>query len=243
MKWFRMYSDLLNDPKVQTLDPVAFKHWINLLCIANNGSPRGSLPDTETLAYQLRISADECALLLQTLNTQGLLDMSESGVSPHNWHARQYASDNVTLRTKKHREHGGNVPGTFQSRSGKRSMERSGNENGTPPDNREQNTDTEIPPKSPDGFDQWWSAYPKKDDKERAIRKWRNMSKKDQVAATLGLEPWLKSHPVSATNFYPGGAVWLNNRRWEDPDPDPVPHNASRGWSMPTGDVYLDQSE
>ncbi len=45
MRWFRFYSEVLDDPKVQGLSLGLFKMWINLLCIAarNDGYlPAGS---------------------------------------------------------------------------------------------------------------------------------------------------------------------------------------------------------
>jgi hypothetical protein len=33
-QWLRLYTDLINDPKVQLLPAEDFKGWINILCIA-----------------------------------------------------------------------------------------------------------------------------------------------------------------------------------------------------------------
>ena len=41
-KWFRLYNDVINDPKVQRLDGETFKAWINILCLASKGG--GVLP-------------------------------------------------------------------------------------------------------------------------------------------------------------------------------------------------------
>jgi hypothetical protein len=35
MKWLRLYSDVVSDPKVQRLPGEKFKAWVNLLCVAS----------------------------------------------------------------------------------------------------------------------------------------------------------------------------------------------------------------
>ena len=42
-QWLRLYDDVLDDPEVQRLPPDLFKHWVNLLCLANKGTLRGTL--------------------------------------------------------------------------------------------------------------------------------------------------------------------------------------------------------
>ncbi len=51
-RWFRVYEDLVDDPKVQRLDPSCFKALINLWCLASaNG---GSWPHPP---HRLKLSA------------------------------------------------------------------------------------------------------------------------------------------------------------------------------------------
>lgn len=104
MDWLRLYSGVLNDPKVQRLPLSAFKGWINLLCLANESEPRGSLPGQEELAFALRLSDGEATELVDRLKSAGLLDECDGVLSPHNWDGRQYASDDVNARVARHRE-------------------------------------------------------------------------------------------------------------------------------------------
>jgi hypothetical protein len=59
MKWLRLYSDVVSDPKVQRLAAERFKAWINLLCVA--GQHDGILPPMADLAFTLRIAEDKIA--------------------------------------------------------------------------------------------------------------------------------------------------------------------------------------
>ena len=118
MKWFRLYDDVLDDAKVQQLDPKLFKNWINILCIASKNEPRGMLPSLEDLSFRLRLSMKNLTAVIAELEQTGLLDsIGESGLSPHNWTERQRSSDNVANRVRKHREKQlGNVTETLLAR-------------------------------------------------------------------------------------------------------------------------------
>lgn len=103
MKWFRFYSDALEDPKVQRLPGDLFKTWVNLLCLANKSEDRGHLPPAEDIAFALRMDTDTLTAQLDELATRGLLDEGETGLAPHNWQGRQRKSDDVTARVQEHR--------------------------------------------------------------------------------------------------------------------------------------------
>jgi hypothetical protein len=83
MKWLRLYSDVVSDPKVQRLAAERFKAWINLLCVA--GQHDGILPPMADLAFTLRIAEDKIASLRADLVEKGLIDALHSaqlGVTP-----------------------------------------------------------------------------------------------------------------------------------------------------------------
>lgn len=103
MNWFRFYHEALDDPKVQRLPPDLFKFWVNLLCLANRGRPRGALPPVADVAFALRVSEAEAASMLAELARRELLDRAGDGYAPHGWRKRQHESDDVTARVRKHR--------------------------------------------------------------------------------------------------------------------------------------------
>ncbi len=103
MKWFRFYSDALDDPKVQRLPGDLFKAWVNILCLASRYS--GTLPPMEDMKFALRLSEAKITTLLDELAAHGLIDDTGDGLQPHNWKKRQYKSDNVTARVQAHRDH------------------------------------------------------------------------------------------------------------------------------------------
>ncbi len=104
MKWFRLYSEVLHDPKVQRLSPALFKHWINLLCLANEQTPRGTLPAIDDIAFALRVKPSEGVKILTELGRAGLVDQpSEGRACPHNWPERQRNSDDIAARVRHYR--------------------------------------------------------------------------------------------------------------------------------------------
>lgn len=103
MNWFRFYHDVLDDPKVQRLEPALFKAWVNLLCLASKADDRGHLPSVEDIAFALRIPDADAIDVVERLTERGLIDGDWSELVIHNWAGRQKASDNVTERVRKHR--------------------------------------------------------------------------------------------------------------------------------------------
>ena len=89
--WLRLYTGILDDPKVQRLPADQFKGWVNLLCLAKEND--GLLPSIGDTAFRLRISEAEAQSLVEELATRGLLDLTDEGVTPHNWEGRQFISD------------------------------------------------------------------------------------------------------------------------------------------------------
>jgi len=90
MRWFRLYDDVLNDPKVQKLSGETFKLWINVLCIASKHG--GVLPNLDDLAFELRLPTLVCKTEIDTLKAAGLID-GDKRLKPHGWEKRQYKSD------------------------------------------------------------------------------------------------------------------------------------------------------
>lgn len=106
-RWFRMYDEVLDDPKVQRLPAEDFRAWVNLLCLATRNE--GRIPPLEDVAFALRRSLDGARTLLERLRDGGLIDSCSGGEhgkhdAPHGWKKRQYKSDTSTERVKRFRE-------------------------------------------------------------------------------------------------------------------------------------------
>lgn len=101
--WFRMYNEVLDDPKVQKLPAEAFRAWVNILCLACRHD--GELPPITDIAFALRLTESKAADTLQILTDAGLLQVTGDGrYMPHNWNARQYKSDVSNERVARYRK-------------------------------------------------------------------------------------------------------------------------------------------
>jgi hypothetical protein len=87
-RWFRLYDELLHDPKVQMLSDELFKSLVNLWCIASKNG--GVLPDIEQVAFSLRVTTVTAHETVTALFGLGFFDKTKKGLVPHNWSGRQY---------------------------------------------------------------------------------------------------------------------------------------------------------
>ena len=69
-----------------------------------------------------------------------------------------------------------------------------------------------------DGFDDFWSKYPNKQGKDVARKKWRRLSPDDRSSALLVAVAMaaVVASGRRESQYCPGGAVFINQRRWED---------------------------
>jgi hypothetical protein len=215
-RWLRLYDDLVDDPKVQRLPAETFKGLINLWCLASKSG--GILPPHDEIAFKLRLSGPKTTKLLDDLVSAGLLDHDDTGLYPHNWNVRQYKSDDVTARTRKHRAKlkgnvpenvSGNVPEPLQ---------------GTPPET-ESDTDTESEKKETRAsalrlFETWYSKYPHKVGRRAAENAFVAVVLKGATPDELlaGLAAYVRSKPPDRPWCNP--ATWLNQERWKDQPAD-----------------------
>jgi hypothetical protein len=104
--WFRMYADILNDPKVQLLPDRLFKFWVN--CLALTSERRGYLPNAREISFRLHLSLTEVEDDLACLMSHGLIDAEKVAgktvLQPHNWFDWQPAPDPSKHRMRRLRE-------------------------------------------------------------------------------------------------------------------------------------------
>ena len=212
-RWFRLYDDVLNDPKVQRLSGESFKFWINMLCIASKNG--GVLPGIEDMAFALRVSNDVCTSLIDELKTCGLIDGSKRLV-PHGWEKRQYKSDTSTDRVKRFRERSRNVTETVSE---------------TAPDT-DTETDTETDknqkkiPKKRDRsagsaeFENFWLVYPRKINRAVALKAFEKATRKTEADLIITAVRGYKF--ADDEQFIPHPATWLNQERWIDGTPTSI---------------------
>ncbi len=101
-RWFRVYEEILDDPKVQKLEPSLFKMWVNVLALASRND--GVLPPMEDCVFAFRETEDTVSLAFIALEMAGLLKRKNGRISPNGWEKRQYKTETSTERVKRFRE-------------------------------------------------------------------------------------------------------------------------------------------
>lgn len=90
---------------------------------------------------------------------------------------------------------------------------------GTPPKKKKRKPEhKDRPDFEPDIFDSFWSAYPRGENKQAAIRAWDKLKPDAELrhAMAVGLKRQLQSPDWQQGFGIPHASTWINGRRWED---------------------------
>lgn len=118
MKWFRLYSEIVHDPKVRRLkDAAKFGILVGLLALAGESKVRGWVCIDEDMPYELdelaeilMATEDKISETISELQKLRIIQMGEDGIIKFaNWEKRQYdkpsdSPEAVKERVKRHRE-------------------------------------------------------------------------------------------------------------------------------------------
>ena len=105
MKWFRFYSEFMDDPKIAMMSDSDQLLWVKCLCLASESSVRGFIVLTdEQICWKLRITAEIWRHAVDKFQAQNMIERGENGYQLINWDKRQFASDSSNERVSKHRE-------------------------------------------------------------------------------------------------------------------------------------------
>ncbi len=115
MDWFRVYHDIIDDPKILALQPSCRWFYVALLSVASRLQPRGSLPSRKDIAIHLRLRDDYANRTIDLLIKSGLIeqDVKTKALRIHSWDKRQCKSDDSYARVKRFRSANGNVSETL----------------------------------------------------------------------------------------------------------------------------------
>ena len=99
-----------------------------------------------------------------------------------------------------------------------------------------------TPAHDPDAFETFWAAYPRKDDRRKAIRAWDKL-KPDKPLCRVMYTAMLrqKTSPQwtrDGGQYIPMFPTWLNGRRWEDQGVDPALLPRPKAEPVPGALVY-----
>jgi hypothetical protein len=195
---------VLNNRKVQELEPELFKAWINILCIGSANENRWQVPEMKDVAFAMRVPLGDATGYVDELIERRLLDRDDIGIWVHDWSDWQKESDDVAARVQKHRGTRNNVVTLHETNTDRSRVDK----------NREDKSKNDV------RFDAWWLTYPKKVGKGEALRIWKRINPSDELCEAMVTAV----HQATTTDqwrrengrFIPNPATWLNQGRWSD---------------------------
>ncbi len=223
MAWLRLYDTILDDPKIQMLSDRAFRMLINLWCLAKRRG--GFIPDDMgVLMFALRWPETRIRDTMALLIGAHLVERVDGGYEPHDWADHQYAGDSDAERMQRYRQR-------KKERNALRNGLRNGQRNSDVPEQNRTEQITPQPPNGnaatrskplaePEGFAEFYQAYPKHEGRGHALKAYRSALKKASSAELLSAaSAYRKKRTGQDSQYTPLPASWLNGERWHDEAP------------------------
>ena len=216
-RWFRLYDDLVDDPKVQRLSPENFRGLVNIWCLASKNE--GVIPSIDEIAFKLRMTPPKAAKLIGVLREANLIDQTDNGLAPHNWSSRQYRSDTSTERVKR-----------FRKRSKERQCNVSPGVSETPPESETESDSPHTPQGGvEDGFERFMLRYPARQpthDRPKARCSFKAAVEKgidqERMIGAAGLyDEEMRKDGKVGTRYVKAAANWIDQHCWENYAPAP----------------------
>jgi hypothetical protein len=226
--WFRLYVEIVSDPKVRRLSPDHRWLWVALLAAARMSPLPGALLVAEHEPYDERDLADFAGLPQRVVSAGlglferlGLIERGDEGVwEIPSWAERQYESDTSTERTAKKRE-------KDRSKNGE-----------TPFPETEESAFASVSvfaslssQQKTAAFERFYEIYPRHVGKGAAQKAFLSAAKRAPVATILAAATRFASDPnLPEREFVAYPTTWLNQDRWED---EPLPARLSANGKHP----------
>ena len=116
MQWFRVYNEILDDPKVAKMDGETFRCFIYLLAISSEKETNGIINmSISDISWRIRVPINTLEAAIAYFLDNNILTKENGLFVITNWKKRQFASDNVGQRVKRYREKQGNVSSNVSS--------------------------------------------------------------------------------------------------------------------------------
>lgn len=235
--WFKFFpTDWRNDPALKMCSMAARGLWIELICLMHQATPYGHLlvngqaPTDAQIAVLVGAPPDQIAALLGELESAGIFSRTRNGVI----YSRKLTRMSKKAATARNNGRKGGNPSLSKER------EKSPSDNPTvkggdkpqKPEARsqrlEEKEDTNVSSQkrakratTPEGFDDFWSAYPHRNGVKRGRQK---AEQKFRTAVKSGMTPDALTEAANRyrqdrqviDGYAKDPATWLNGKCWED---------------------------
>lgn len=100
--WIKLYHEIIDDPKMATLSDNIWRRIIELFLLAGRHNKDGQLPNTKSIAWELRSNPDDLLIDLNEIEAIGIIIQNADGWFVVNFKERQ-AARSQTERQQDHR--------------------------------------------------------------------------------------------------------------------------------------------
>ncbi|MGG4604319.1 hypothetical protein ACLPHM_05945 [Paenalcaligenes sp. Me131] len=257
MPWFRMYTDFLNDPKMISLAFEDQRHFMGILALKSDGAlDQACEPDLLDRIVAQRLWIDHAVIrdVKKRLVAAGLID---ADWQPLAWDKRQMRSDVDPTNAERQRRYRESQkkkaePAAPENPEPKQESVPSGDGNalrnatvtGTDKET-DADKETEVIPTSsgsgepssvPEpkiGFQEFWDAYPSKNNrrtaKSKCAKAWKAKNLDEIADQVLTHLEAMKKTRDWIRGYEPSSLTYLNQDRWEDGLPVESPEPSSNG--------------
>lgn len=215
--WFKIDDSFYDHPKTFDAPDCAVALWVR----AGTWSARNLTDGFVPTGLPARLCDDHDTAVRELLR-RGLWDRTGGGYKFHDWKDYQPSGDQLAALKSKRAEAGrlGGLAKAAKQDPGNRLASASGvakqNPAPTRPDPKESSSNSLT---QPDGFDEFWAAYPRHVAKAAAVRAYAKARK-----AALAGEIVKGAHALAERcyaeqtdqKYIPHPATWLNQARWND---------------------------
>lgn len=105
MQWFRVYTDILDDPKIAQMNTKTFKFFIFLCAFVVELNTKGSINiKKDKPIWRFRVRKKVFFDAIRDLIDLNIVTMENGEIYILNWNKRQFRSDDVNERVKRYRE-------------------------------------------------------------------------------------------------------------------------------------------
>lgn len=165
---------------------------------------------------------DRTVGVLKKFEELGMIEQNNGIITVKNWQKRQESYLTNAQRQARYREkQKSNAEVTEVSNESNARIEENRIEENRNTAKAEIRIESEIPKKPKtnlEGFESWWSVWPRKANKMGASAEWRKLTAAERAEACKGAERVAKAK--IDPRFVPMPDKWLANRRWEDELPE-----------------------
>jgi hypothetical protein len=208
MRWFKLFDEIIDDPKIRLLSFEDRWHYVALMCCKNMGI-QDEVEDLweELLRVKIGLAESDFESLKKRLLKLHLID---DCWNPLGWDKRQVAKDaSAAERQRKYRE-----------KQKKRHVTHNVTHNVTATSRVEEEVEVEKEKKTSqcdsvrDSFDAFWSTYPKKVGKKDALTLFRRLPASERQAMLA--DDVTRRYKDTEQRYIHNGDTYVRKQLWQD---------------------------